>query len=184
MDERLQKLIAAAGVASRRHAEELITAGRVTVNGKVVKELGTKADPEKDHIKVNGKLINPITTGKFTVTNVEYIDEKNSLVYFVARGRENTARKDYYCISLNGKILKRLSFGDYNHATINPSPNGSYFITSYSNSTTPTKLALVNNKGVVIKELGDAKAAEFNNYDLEKKSLNPENALFPLVVSS
>lgn len=59
MQERLQKLIAAAGVASRRHAEELITAGRVTVNGETVKELGTKADPEKDHIKVNGKLINP-----------------------------------------------------------------------------------------------------------------------------
>ncbi len=59
MEERLQKLIAAAGVASRRHAEELITAGRVTVNGEVVKELGTKADPSKDHIKVNGKLINP-----------------------------------------------------------------------------------------------------------------------------
>ena len=59
MEERLQKLIAAAGVASRRHAEELIAAGRVTVNGKTVKELGTKADPEKDHIKVNGKLINP-----------------------------------------------------------------------------------------------------------------------------
>jgi 23S rRNA pseudouridine2605 synthase len=59
MEERLQKLIAAAGVASRRHAEELITAGRVTVNGEVVKELGTKADPDKDHIKVNGKLINP-----------------------------------------------------------------------------------------------------------------------------
>jgi 23S rRNA pseudouridine2605 synthase len=59
MEERLQKLIAAAGVASRRHAEELITAGRVTVNGEVVKELGTKADPAKDHIKVNGKLINP-----------------------------------------------------------------------------------------------------------------------------
>jgi 23S rRNA pseudouridine2605 synthase len=59
MEQRLQKLIAAAGVASRRHAEELIAAGRVTVNGKVVKELGTKADPDKDHIKVNGKLINP-----------------------------------------------------------------------------------------------------------------------------
>ncbi|HEU4714511.1 MAG TPA: pseudouridine synthase [Pyrinomonadaceae bacterium] len=59
MEERLQKLIAAAGVASRRHAEELIVAGRVTVNGETVKELGTKADPEKDHIKVNGKLINP-----------------------------------------------------------------------------------------------------------------------------
>ena len=59
MEQRLQKLIATAGIASRRHAEELITAGRVTVNGEVIKELGTKADPERDHIKVNGKLINP-----------------------------------------------------------------------------------------------------------------------------
>ena len=59
MEQRLQKLIAAAGVASRRHAEELISAGKVTVNGEVIKELGSKADPDKDHIKVNGKLINP-----------------------------------------------------------------------------------------------------------------------------
>jgi len=59
MEQRLQKLIAAAGIASRRHAEELIAAGKVTVNGQIVKELGTKADPDKDHIKVNGKLINP-----------------------------------------------------------------------------------------------------------------------------
>jgi pseudouridine synthase len=59
MQERLQKLIAAAGIASRRHAEQLITAGEVTVNGKVVTELGTKADPETDHVKVRGKLINP-----------------------------------------------------------------------------------------------------------------------------
>ena len=59
MEQRLQKLISAAGVASRRHAEELIAAGRVTVNGEVIKEPGTKADPAKDYIKVNGKLINP-----------------------------------------------------------------------------------------------------------------------------
>jgi pseudouridine synthase len=59
MHERLQKLIAAAGIASRRHAEQLIAAGEVTVNGKVVTELGTKADPQTDHIKVGGKLINP-----------------------------------------------------------------------------------------------------------------------------
>lgn len=55
--ERLQKIIAAAGVASRRKSEELITSGRVQVNGTVVTELGTKADPESDHIKVNGKLL-------------------------------------------------------------------------------------------------------------------------------
>jgi 23S rRNA pseudouridine2605 synthase len=59
MTERLQKLIAAAGIASRRHAEELISSGQVTVNGKVITELGTKADAERDHIKVRGKLINP-----------------------------------------------------------------------------------------------------------------------------
>lgn len=60
MEERLQKLIAAAGIASRRHAEEMITAGLVTVNGQVVTELGTRADISRDHIKVRGKLINPV----------------------------------------------------------------------------------------------------------------------------
>ncbi len=55
--ERLQKIIAAAGVASRRKAEELISAGRVQVNGQIVTELGTKADPDTDHIRVNGKLL-------------------------------------------------------------------------------------------------------------------------------
>jgi 23S rRNA pseudouridine2605 synthase len=57
MLERLQKIIAHAGVASRREAEEMIRTGRVTVNGRVVTELGTKADPGSDHVKVDGKLI-------------------------------------------------------------------------------------------------------------------------------
>lgn len=60
MEERLQKLIAAAGIASRRHAEEMIAAGEVTINGQVVTTLGTKADPARDHIKVRGRLINPL----------------------------------------------------------------------------------------------------------------------------
>lgn len=59
MQERLQKIIANAGIASRRHAEQLIADGLVTINGKVVTELGTKADVGSDHIKVRGKLINP-----------------------------------------------------------------------------------------------------------------------------
>lgn len=58
MQERLQKLIAQAGIASRRASEQLILAGYVSVNGNIVTELGTKADPDKDHIKVRGKLIN------------------------------------------------------------------------------------------------------------------------------
>lgn len=55
--ERLQKIIAAAGVASRRAAEEMIAAGRVTLNGKVVAEQGTKADAERDAICVDGKAL-------------------------------------------------------------------------------------------------------------------------------
>lgn len=59
MLERLQKIIARAGITSRRHAEQLIRSGQVTVNGRVVTELGSKADPERDHIKVAGKLLRP-----------------------------------------------------------------------------------------------------------------------------
>src|SRR5260370_23690449 len=54
MQERLQKIMAASGIASRRKAEEIIAAGRVTLNGKVVKEQGTKADPHGDVICVDG----------------------------------------------------------------------------------------------------------------------------------
>ncbi|HWP43099.1 MAG TPA: pseudouridine synthase [Blastocatellia bacterium] len=64
MQERLQKIIAAAGIASRRAAEEMIARGEVTVNGRRVTEPGTKADPERDHIKVRGKLINPQLAGR------------------------------------------------------------------------------------------------------------------------
>ena len=53
--ERLQKILSRAGVASRRKAEEMITDGRVTVNGRTVTELGTKADPGRERIKVDGR---------------------------------------------------------------------------------------------------------------------------------
>lgn len=56
-EERLQKIISQAGISSRRHAEKLIAEGRVTVNGAVVTELGSKADITRDHIKVDGKLL-------------------------------------------------------------------------------------------------------------------------------
>lgn len=56
-EERLQKILAHAGIASRRKAETFITEGRITVNGQPVVELGAKADPERDHIKVDGKLL-------------------------------------------------------------------------------------------------------------------------------
>lgn len=56
-EERLQKILSRAGVASRRAAEQYILEGRVTVNGRKVTELGSKADLDRDHIKVDGRLL-------------------------------------------------------------------------------------------------------------------------------
>jgi 23S rRNA pseudouridine2605 synthase len=58
--ERLQKILARAGLASRREAERWILEGRITVNGTVVRKLGSQADPGKDSIKVDGKRIKPV----------------------------------------------------------------------------------------------------------------------------
>ncbi len=67
--ERLQKIIAAAGIASRRHAEELIRQGRVSVNGQIVSELGAKADIEHDHIRVDGKLLRGLERHLYVLVN-------------------------------------------------------------------------------------------------------------------
>jgi 23S rRNA pseudouridine2605 synthase len=56
-EERLQKILSRAGVASRRKAEELMAEGRVSVNGQIITELGTKADLDRDYIKVDGRLL-------------------------------------------------------------------------------------------------------------------------------
>ncbi len=68
MQERLQKILASAGIASRRKAEEMIEEGRVTVNGEMA-VVGMKADPFKDHIKVNGKLISRFGKPVYLVFN-------------------------------------------------------------------------------------------------------------------
>ena len=120
---------------------------------------------------ISGKLINAVTTGKYTVTDINYVDEKNKCLYFTARSKENTARYDLYKVNLNGKNLLRLTFGDYNHAAVNLSPNASYFVTTYTNSSNPNSIAVVSNKGKIIKELGSAKGPEFDNYELAKTAL-------------
>src|SRR5262249_50039932 len=66
---RLQKIIAGAGVASRRSAEKLISSGQVQVNGAVVTELGTKADLETDHVRVNGKLLHAVQRHVYILLN-------------------------------------------------------------------------------------------------------------------
>ena len=67
--ERLQKILAQAGIASRRAAEQIILEGRVQVNGQTVTELGTKADPARDHIRVDGKLLHGREAERYFVLN-------------------------------------------------------------------------------------------------------------------
>jgi 23S rRNA pseudouridine2605 synthase len=69
MQERLQKIIARAGIASRRHAEQLILSGQVRVNGRVVTELGTKADAAADRIEAAGRVVNEEEKRAYLVLN-------------------------------------------------------------------------------------------------------------------
>jgi 23S rRNA pseudouridine2605 synthase len=69
MQERLQKIISTVGITSRRKAEELITQGRVSVNGETITVLGSKADLERDHIRVDGKLIRRPGTRAYLLLN-------------------------------------------------------------------------------------------------------------------
>ena len=69
MEVRLQKVIADAGVASRRKAEELIRQGRVTVNGRVASEMGRKVDPARDHVKVDGRHLKPAAPKAYVMLN-------------------------------------------------------------------------------------------------------------------
>src|SRR5213594_317967 len=66
---RLQKVIASSGLASRRKAEAMIAQGLVTVNGKVVRELGTRVDPARDHVKVNGRHLEQVQPHAYIMLN-------------------------------------------------------------------------------------------------------------------
>jgi len=104
--ERLQKIIARAGIASRRGAEQLIEAGQVSVNGRVVTELGTKADIDVDHVKVRGKLITREETRRYillykprqVMTTVDDPDGRPTVLDYVKGVRERVfpvGRLDY-----------------------------------------------------------------------------------------
>ena len=69
MEVRLQKVIAASGLASRRKAEEWIAQGRVMINGKIVRELGTRIDPERDHVKVDGRHLKAVEPYAYLLLN-------------------------------------------------------------------------------------------------------------------
>jgi 23S rRNA pseudouridine2605 synthase len=123
--ERLQKILAKAGVASRRKAEELIEQGRVQVNGKIVTELGTKADTGRDHIRVDGKLLQGAERLRYFVLNkprgfvttVKDPEGRPTVMQFFEKMRERlypVGRLDYMSEGLlvvtnDGELANRLT---------------------------------------------------------------------------
>ncbi len=104
--ERLQKILSQAGIASRRHAEEMIVAGRVMVNGQVVTQLGSKADLGRDHIRVDGKLLHGAERHRYFmlnkprgyVTTVSDPEHRPTVMEFFAKSKERVypvGRLDY-----------------------------------------------------------------------------------------
>jgi len=123
--ERLQKILSQAGVASRRKAEEMIEQGRVQVNGKVVTELGTKADAARDHVRVDGKLLHGaerlryfvLNKPKGFVTTVKDPEGRPTVMQFFDKMRERlypVGRLDYMSEGLlmvtnDGELANRLT---------------------------------------------------------------------------
>lgn len=126
-EQRLQKILSQAGVASRRAAEELITAGRVSVNGEVITELGSKADFEKDHVKVDGRLLHApkhftylaMNKPKECVTTVSDPEGRETVMHLLKGIRERVfpvGRLDYHSEGL----LLFTNDGDFAHKLTAP----------------------------------------------------------------
>jgi 23S rRNA pseudouridine2605 synthase len=129
--ERLQKILARAGLASRREAERWIVQGRITVNGAVVRKLGTQADPAKDSIKVDGKRIKPAAAPLYyalhkpaaVITTLNDPEHRPDITPFLARLGEKrrvfpVGRLDYNTTGLllltnDGELALRLTHPRY-----------------------------------------------------------------------
>lgn len=122
---------------------------------------------------MQGQLINAITSGKYTVTGIKHIDEKNKTIYFTARGLENSARVDLYAVYFNGTSLARLTTGDYNNSQVYLSPDTKKFVTVYSNVNTPTTMGVINKKDKTktIQVIATAVDSNFKAEDYAKTEL-------------
>lgn len=125
MADRLQKILAAAGVASRRKAEEIILAGRVAVNGVVVTELGSKADASKDKITVDGKPLDAaeehvyllLNKPKGYVTTVSDPEGRPTVMHLIGKvgarvypvGRLDYASEGLLLMTNDGELAQRLT---------------------------------------------------------------------------
>jgi dipeptidyl-peptidase-4 len=131
----------------------------------------------------DGKRLEKITDGKNWGIRFIKVDMKGGAIYFTAR-REVSTRNDFYKVDLKTKKITRLSFGEYNFVNVSLSPDNKYYTALYSNSTTPTRLAVVDvkkaqkaseakvapkvafEKSSGVKILADQKGEKFDEYKL------------------
>lgn len=115
----------------------------------------------------DGKKLDKITTGKNWGVRIIKVDQKEGAIYFTAR-REISTRNDFYRVDLKTKEIKILSLGDYNYSGIVLSADNKYYVASYSNSVTPTKMAVISTgkKPVVVEVIADSKGDKFDEYNI------------------
>lgn len=114
----------------------------------------------------DGKKLDKITTGKNWGVRIVKVDPKEGAIYFTAR-REASTRNDFYRVDLKTKEIKRLSLGEYNYSSVVLSPDNKYFVATYSNSVTPSRIAVISTgKKPVAELIADSKGDKFDEYNL------------------
>ncbi len=116
-----------------------------------------------------GRLKSRLTEGKWGVVELMAIDPKRGLVLFTAK-KEASTRTDLYCLNLDGSGLRRLTSGPFTN-TVKVSPGGKYFVTTYSSTAVPPRIALYTCDGKLVRELGESRGSEFVNYDIAKTEI-------------
>jgi len=120
-------------------------------------------------VSMDGKTMNRLTQGKWSVTGLLTVDQDHGFAYFNAK-KEASTRIDLYRVRFDGSDLTRLTSGGYTH-NVKVSPKGSYFITTYSNLSEPSRMALYSSDRKLIREMGDSRSPEFDNYQLARTEL-------------
>lgn len=118
----------------------------------------------------SGKLKKKLTTGKNWRTRIYRVDEKTKTLFYYSNGEIST-RADFYSVQLDGSRQRRLTFGDFSHSKILLSSDARFLITTYSNSLTPSRMALVDLKNGTVKNIADSKGNDYDSTKIERRDV-------------